>query len=373
MARPLIVFATSSAKTLGERVIDEISKIHKENDIDGKISLGEAKETVFADDSAKVEILQSVRDRDAYVLATPPDPISRRLHGFDSDLLPSKETFSREEILDLLKQFRKTVRTSNDNFRMLLAYVSALHSAETGYVTAIPTVFPDGRQENPRGREPNMARLTAEELELAGARRILTLDIHAEAVQGFFRTAHFDNLRSGKYLLQGFREQYEAEHKNYESLSVLSPDKGGNERSQYYADKLRVPLVFSYKKRDRAKANVVEEVIIIGDVKDRDILIPDDMVDTGGTIDKVARAARDYGAKEVYLLCTHPILNHPATDLLQKLHADGILKCLIASDTVHHGAAYLAQKPWFKEVSLAPLIARAIYNLNEGRSISKLL
>jgi len=374
MSRKLSIFTTSSARTLGERVVAEINKIFNEDDIDHRVSLGQAKETVFADDDVKVEIEQSVRDRDVYVIASPPDPLSRRLHLDLDGTIGTADSFTRDEVIGLLRDLRKNHRISNDNLRMLLAYIAALHGAEADRVTALPTLYPGGRQERPRGREPNMARLTAQELEAAGAYRVVTLDIHQEAVQGCFRTAYFNNLRAGRYLMKGFLEDYHRDHPTLEQLSVVSPDAGGTERARYFAKTLgNVPLVVSDKRRDHTSAHRVEEIVIIGDVSGRDVLIPDDMIDTGGTIAKVALAVRERGARDIYLLCTHPLLNDPATATLQKLYGDGVIKRVITSDSIHHGQPYLDQNPWLKEVSVAPLIARAIYNLNEGRSVSRLL
>ncbi len=374
MHRKLSIFATSSAKTLGERVIAEVNKIFEDADTDHRIILGKATETVFADGEVKVEIGESIRERDVYVLASPPDPISRRLHIDLGDFLPPDTgQFSREDVFALLHRFRKGSSSTIDNFRMFLAYIATLYRTDADRITAIPTFYPGSRQERPRGREPNMARLTAMELESAGAYRVMTLDIHSEAIEGFFRQCRFENLRAGRYLIEGFLAEYLSDHPTLENLSVVSPDAGGTERARYFAKQLRAPLVVSDKRRDHSKVHTVDEITIIGEVRGRDVLIPDDMIDTAGTIDKVARAVRQQGGKDIYLLCTHALLNDPATERLRKLYDEGIMRLLIASDTVHHGQAYLTCHPWLKEVSVAPLIARAIYNLNEGRSVSRLL
>ncbi|MBI4149915.1 ribose-phosphate pyrophosphokinase [Candidatus Woesearchaeota archaeon] len=373
MVKKLSVFATSSARTLGERVVAEINKLFEEDDIDHAIHIGKVKETIFADDEVKAEILQSVRGRDVYIIASPPDPISRKIHLSIDGLLPPGDQFYRNEVLGFLGKLREIHRTTNDNFRMLLAYITALDRAEAARVTAIPTIYPNARQERSRGREPNMASLTAQELEVAGAYRVVTFDVHAEAIEGFFRTTHFNNLRAGRYLLDGFREEYMKSHQDYGELSVVSPDAGGTERARYFAKQLQCPLVVSDKRRDHSRAHNVEEIILIGEVNGRDILIPDDMVDTASTVEKVARAIRAKGGRDIYLLCTHALLNDPATGRLQKLYQEGIIRLLLASDTIYHGEAYLQQNPWLKEVSVAPLIARAIYNLNDDRSVSKLL
>jgi ribose-phosphate pyrophosphokinase len=208
-------------------------------------------------------------------------------------------------------------------------------------------------------RVPITSKLVADLITVAGADRVLTVDLHAGQIQGFFDIP-VDNLFAAPVLLEDLRRRFSADH-----LVVVSPDAGGVERARAFAKRLDAGLAIIDKRRE--KANVSEVMHIIGDVAGRDAILLDDMVDTAGTLANAARALRDNGARRVYAACTHAVLSGPAVERL----VGAPLEELICTDTIPLSEEARACGK-IRMLSVAPLLAEALRRITECGSVSSL-
>ena len=253
---------------------------------------------------------------------------------------------------------QSTCAPVNTNMMELLIMIDALKRASAGRITAVIPFYAYARQDRKsKPREPITAKLVADLITTAGADRILTMDLHAPQIQGFFNIP-VDNLYAMPIISKYFLE------KNLSDVVVVSPDVGGVTRARNLAFKLNAPLAIVDKRRP--KANVAEVMNIIGDVEGRNCIIIDDMVDTGGSVANAAKALVDMGAKEVYVACTHPVLSGPAFEKIN----NSVIKELIVTDTIPLPKDKHSDK--IKVLSVAPLFAEAIHRIYEGLSVSKL-
>ncbi len=215
-----------------------------------------------------------------------------------------------------------TCAPANDNLMELLIMVDALKRSSAKSISAVIPYYGYARQDRKAApRVPISAKLTADLLEAAGIHRVVTIDLHAAQIQGFFNIPA-DNLFGSILFVDYIRS------KNFKNPIIASPDIGGVARARSYADKLGYDLVIVDKKRE--KANVSEVMNIIGDVKDKDVILVDDMVDTAGTLVKAAEVLKKKGANSVMACCTHGVLSGPAYDRIEK----GVLDELVVSDTI---------------------------------------
>ncbi|MGL5751357.1 MAG: ribose-phosphate pyrophosphokinase, partial [Paraclostridium sp.] len=212
----------------------------------------------------------------------------------------------------------------NDNLMELLIMIDALRRASAGRITAVIPYYGYARQDRKaKSRDPITAKLVANLITAAGADRVLTMDLHAAQIQGYFDIP-LDHLQGGKLLANYFNQ------KNIEDLVVVSPDLGSVARSRKFANELNgdVPLAIIDKRRPQA--NVSEIMNIIGDVEGKNVILLDDMIDTAGTITNAANALKEFGVKEVYACCTHGVLSGPA---IQRIN-DSAIDELIVLDTI---------------------------------------
>ncbi len=248
----------------------------------------------------------------------------------------------------------------NENLIELLIMVDAARRASARRITAVIPYYGYARQDRKTApRTPITAKLVANLIVVAGARRMLTMDLHAGQIQGFFDIP-VDHLYAMPVFLQYIKENF-----NLEEIIIVSPDAGGVERAREYAKRLNCGIAIVDKRRPRA--NESEVMNIIGDVKDKKALIIDDMIDTAGTICKAASALMEKGAKEVYAIATHPVLSGKAVERV----ANSPLKALIVSDTIPLGedAKHLDK---IKVLSVGELLGEAIRRIHTDDSISSL-
>ncbi|HHU60494.1 MAG: ribose-phosphate pyrophosphokinase [Bacillota bacterium] len=247
---------------------------------------------------------------------------------------------------------------SAEHIMELLIMIDAMKRASAKEVCAVIPYYAYARQDRKtQPRDPITAKLLANLLTASGADRVVTLDLHAGQIQGFFDIP-VDNLKGmpiiADYLLQ----------KNLEDIIVVSPDVGGVVRSREMADRLDCQLAIVDKRRPRP--NVAEVMNIIGEVDGKTCVLIDDMIDTGGTIVNAAKALIEKGAKEVYACCTHAVFSDPAAEILQ----DSPVKELIVTDSIHLPVE--KQIPKLTLLSVAPLFAEAIRRIFEEIPVSKL-
>lgn len=287
------------------------------------ISLGRATVGRFSDGEVNVEILENVRGKDVFVL-------------------------------------QSTCQPTNDNLMELLIMVDALKRASAGRVTAVIPYFGYARQDRrPRSaRVAITAKVVANMLQAAGVQRMLTVDLHADQIQGFFDIP-VDNIYAGPILLGDIWKQ------RHDDLLVVSPDIGGVVRARALAKHLESDLAIIDKRRP--KANVSEVMNIIGEVHGRSCVIMDDMVDTAGTLCKAAQALKQRGAKKVLAYCTHPVLSGAAVSRIAESDIDE----LVVTDTIPLREEAHAC-PRIRQVSIGGLLAETMLRISNEESVSSL-
>ncbi len=255
---------------------------------------------------------------------------------------------------------QSTCQPINDNLMELLVMIDAVKRASAGRITAVMPYFGYARQDRKaRARDPISAKLVANLLTIAGADRILTMDLHAPQIQGFFDIP-VDHLLGLPIIAEYFKEKFDT----MEDVVVVSPDVGSVTRSRKVAERLDCPLAIIDKRRP--KANVSEVMNIIGDIRNKKVILVDDMIDTGGTIVNGANALIEAGAKEVYASCTHGVLSGPA---IKKI-SESAIKELVTLNTITLSEEKKIDK--IKSLSVAGVFAEAIERIYGDISISTL-
>ncbi|WP_398313520.1 ribose-phosphate pyrophosphokinase [Zoogloea sp.] len=308
----LMVFTGNANPKLAADVVRRLGK-----------SLGSATVGRFSDGEVNVELLENVRGKDVFVL-------------------------------------QPTCVPTNDNIMELLIMVDALKRASAGRITAAIPYFGYARQDRrPRSaRVPITAKVVANMLQAAGVQRVLTVDLHADQIQGFFDIP-VDNIYAAPVLLDDLEKQ------KYENLMVVSPDVGGVVRARAFAKRLECDLAIIDKRRP--KANVSEVMNIIGEVEGRTCVIMDDIVDTAGTLCKAAQALKENGAKRVMAYCTHAVLSGPAISRINESDLDE----LVVTDTIPLSDEARACKR-IRFVSIGELLADTILRISNEESVSSL-
>jgi ribose-phosphate pyrophosphokinase len=288
------------------------------------IEVGAAHVGRFSDGEVTVEINQNVRARDVFVV-------------------------------------QSTCAPTNESLMELLIMVDALKRASAERISAVIPYFGYARQDRrPRSsRVPISAKLVADLLQTAGVARVLTMDLHADQIQGFFDIP-VDNIYASPVLLGDLRL------KNYDDLIVVSPDVGGVVRARALAKQLGCDLAIIDKRRP--KANVSEVMNVIGDIDGRNCVIMDDMIDTAGTLVKAAEVLKARGAKKVYAYCTHPIFSGPA---IERIAQGDALDEVVVTNTIPLNDAGKACKK-IRQLTVAPLIAETIQRIAKGESVMSL-
>ncbi len=286
------------------------------------IPLGNAVVSRFSDGEINVQIMDNVRGMDVFVVQPTSSPVNRHLME-------------------------------------LLIMIDALKRASAARITAVLPYYGYGRQDRKvQPRVPITSKLVADLITTAGANRVLTMDLHAGQIQGFFNIP-VDNLFAAPVILDHLRT------KKFANLTVVSPDAGGVERARAFAKRLDAALAIIDKRRD--KPNVAQVMHIIGDVKGRDCLLLDDMVDTAGTLTEGASALRASGAGSISAACTHAVLSGPALKRINDSALDELLTTnTIALDSKQQECRKLTV------LSVAPIFSEAITRIHEETSLSSL-
>ena len=251
-----------------------------------------------------------------------------------------------------------TCDPTNDNLMELLIMIDAMKRASAGRINAVIPYYGYARQDRKaKARDPITAKLVADLLQAAGADRVITMDLHAAQIQGYFDIP-VDHLLGMPILVKYFKE------KNLDDLVIVSPDHGSVSRARSMAQPLDAPIAIVDKRRP--KANVSEIMNVIGEVKDKTVVLMDDMVDTAGTICNAANAMKDKGAKEVYACATHPILSGPAIERIEK----SAIKEMVLLNTIPLPPEKQIDK--IKTLSVAPMFAEAMIRVFTNTSLNGL-
>jgi len=286
--------------------------------------LGSANVGRFSDGEVTVEITQNVRARDIFII-------------------------------------QSTCAPTNDNLMELIIMVDALKRASAARISAVIPYYGYARQDRrPRSsRVPITAKVVANMLQVVGVDRVLTMDLHADQIQGFFDIP-VDNIYASPVLLGDLRAR------NYADLLVVSPDVGGVVRARAIAKQLNCDMAIIDKRRPRP--NVSEVMHVIGDIEGRNCVIMDDMIDTAGTLVKAAEVLKARGARSVYAYCTHPIFSGPAIDRIAKGSA---LDEVVVTNTIPLSQSAQACSK-IRQLSVAPLMAETIARIASGESVMSL-
>ena len=309
----MMVFTGNANPELAKKVV---AQLH--------LTIGDATVGKFSDGEITVEINENVRGKDVFV-------------------------------------FQSTCNPTNDNLMELIVMVDALHRASAGRITAVVPYFGYARQDRRvrSARVPITAKVVADMMVGVGVNRVLTVDLHAEQIQGFFDVP-VDNVYGSPVLISDIMLQ------NYENLMIVSPDIGGVVRARAVAKQLN-DLDLAIIDKRRPKAGVSQVMHIIGDVKDRTCILVDDMVDTAGTLCKAAEALKEHGALRVIAYCTHPVLSGAAIDNINKSQLDE----LVVTDTIPLSREALGCSR-IRQLSMANLLAESIRRVNNEESLSAL-
>lgn len=308
----LKIFSLSSNRPLAEKIAEAVG-----------LELGKISISRFSDGEVKVNVEESIRGAHVYIVQSTSDPV-------------------------------------NDNLMELLIMIDALRRASAKTINVVMPYYGYARQERKaQSREPITAKLVANMITIAGADRVLTLDLHAPQIQGFFDIP-VDHLIGVPLLADYFLEK----GLFGEDVVVVSPDHGGVVRARKLADFLKSPIAIIDKRRPRP--NVSEVMNIIGDVAGKKCIIIDDMIDTAGTITLAAAALLDKGADSVYACCTHAVLSGPAVERLD----ESSIKEVIVTDSIQQPEGRHLDK--LQTISVGTLVGEAIKRIHENRSVSPL-
>ncbi len=250
----------------------------------------------------------------------------------------------------------------NTNLMELLIMIDALKRASAGAITAVIPYYGYARQDRKVApRVPITAKLVADLIEAAGATRVVSMDMHAGQIQGFFNIP-FDHLYAAPVMLEHMRRRFDGDTEN---VVIVSPDAGGVERARAYSKRLGATLGMIDKRR--VKANVAEMMNVVGEVNGKVAVIVDDMIDTAGTLSQAANALVDKGAQKVFAYATHAVLSGPAVGRIQKSPIEEV----VVSDTIPLASA-AAACPKIQVVSVATLFGEAVRRIHQADSLSSL-
>lgn len=248
----------------------------------------------------------------------------------------------------------------NNNFIQLCLMIDALKRASAGRITAVVPYYGYARQDRKVSpRAPISAKLMADFISVAGADRVVTIDLHAGQIQGFF-DCPVDNIFAVPVMMGFLKELRD------ESLVIVSPDAGGVERARHYAKRLNAPLAIVDKRRD--KPNQAQAMHVIGDVEGRVAVVVDDMIDTAGTLCAAADVLMNYGATRIIACASHAVLSGPAID---RINATDTLSQVVVTNTIPLGDK-LERCPKLRVMSVAALLGKTIHNIHTGSSVSVL-
>lgn len=334
----LSVMACKSGRPFANRIVAELNEFAKSATRNKEYRLVNSEEVTFPNGEIKTVINENIRGNDIYIVQAIDDPVSEA--------------------------------TVNDNLMAAMTATHACYQSDADHITVVLPQFPYSRQERRKTREAITAKLVANMLESAGAGRVITLDIHSEAIQGFFNKAKLEDLHASRVFLDYLQEIICIDPTN---MAVTSPDVGSVERARFYSKTLGMDLVIVDKARDYTKVSSIESMRLVGNVKGKDVLLVDDIIATGGTLVNALELLKDKGAEKITVLASLPFFSGSCKDKLDRAHHDDLLHLVIGTDAVFHGKHFVEHTPWYSEVSVAPLYARVIHNINMRLSVSELL
>lgn len=302
------VFSGNANKGLAESICRELN-----------IPLGKCEVGKFSDGEIFVNVDETVRGHDIYIIQPTCSPV-------------------------------------NDNLMEVLILIDAFKRASAGRINAVIPYYGYARQDRKtKAREPITAKLVADLLTIAGIDRVVSMDLHAGQIQGYFDLP-VDHLSGVPILAKYFKDLI------HDDTVIVSPDIGGVARARTFANLLDLPIAIIEKRRP--KANVSEVMNVIGDIKGKNAILVDDIIDTGGTITKAAQVLKDFGAEKVYACATHPVLSGPVIERIE----NSVIEKFVVTNTIPLTEDKKIEK--IEVVSIAPIFAEAIRRIHENESVS---
>lgn len=312
MLDKISIFSGNSNPALASKICESLN-----------VPLGAARVRRFSDGEVMVEINENVRGRNVYIV-------------------------------------QSTCSPTNDNLMELLVMTDALKRASAATITAVIPYYGYARQDRKAApRTPITAKLVADLITTAGINRVVTIDLHAGQIQGFFNIP-VDNLYAAPVMLDYLKNRFDGQE-----IVMVTPDAGGTERARAFAKRLSCSLAVIDKRR--TGPNVAEVMYLIGDVKGKIAVILDDMIDTAGTLTQAAKALKENGASSVYACATHGVFSGPAIERIN----DSVIEEVVCTDTIPNEAKGESASK-FKVLSVAELLAEAIRRIHEDESVSSL-
>lgn len=302
------IFSGNANRDLAEKICSELGE-----------TLGDGTASKFSDGETTVSINETVRGADIFVI-------------------------------------QPTCAPTNDNLMELLILIDALKRASAGRINAVIPYYGYARQDRKsKAREPITSKMVANLITVAGADRVISMDLHAAQLQGYFDIP-VDHLLGGPILAEYFKKEVGKD------TVIVSPDLGGVQRVRSFANILDLPIAIIEKRRP--KANVSEVMNVIGDIEGKNVVLVDDIIDTAGSMTKAAEVLKQFGAKKVYACCTHPVLSGPAIERIQNSQ----IEKLVVTDTIPLTEEKKIDK--IEVVSIAPIFAKAIKRIYDNDSVS---
>lgn len=330
----LKILACDSGRLFASSMMDHLIQLGGD---ESKKYFCQSQEITFANGEIKTVIDESIRGSDVYVVQLLDDPL-------------------------------KDNTSINDNLIALASAINAAYQSDAHRVTAVIPQFPYSRQDKKKGREPITAKIAGRLLEIAGAKHAITLDIHSEAIEGFFERLKLQNLHMGRILIEHVKKSIPTKR-----LMVVAPDVNSAKRGLFFSKNLSLELAIVDKVRDYSKTSSVSSMRLVGSVEGKDVLICDDMLATGGTVLSACKLLKDQGAKDIFIAVAFPFFSGDAAKNFDGAYEKGWFKKVIGTNAVFWDGNLAKEFGWYEELDVTNLFAQVVYNLHLGESVSTLL
>ena len=364
------IFAGKAGEEIGkkitnslERICDARYKILKNKKLKDRLSSVERRELYFIED-AKYEGWLNLGEREIVVYGD----------GEIKVRLPSHQNVRGRDVFLVQNWFDPSnPQNTNSNIMETFIFSETLKRAKASHVTLVLPYLSYAKQDKQKGKEPITPALLAAMFPVAGIDGLITMDLHSDQIVGFFRAneVRVENIFASPLLIDYFRTEMSEMLSNTKYLTMCSPDAGGAARAKHYAKILHTGWAIGSKNRRYDEAHVVDSINLLGNVEGCNVVVIDDQIASGGSMEEITKELKRRGAKDIYLACTHPLLIGKAKSRFDKLYP-GYFKQLVTTDTITHDKDFIEKTPWLKQISVADFLALAIYETHVEGSVSKL-
>lgn len=327
--------ACKGGSTFALKVLDHLNRFLKEENLK-PIILTKTEEVQFKNTEIKSNILESIRGKDVYII----QDVTNKSFGY----------------------------SVSDNVLALKTLINSARISNASRINVILPTFPFSRQDKPFAREGITAKMFARELELLGVNSVVTLDIHNLSTAGFFDKCVFENLKGIRDIVRYVKKSIDLEN-----LVVSSPDIGGLKRAENFASELKINLISIYKERNYKQIDKIDKMYVLGEVNEKNVLLVDDMIDTGGTLYNATKLLKEKGANEIYFACSLAFFNEPCISRFNELYENKMLSSVICTNAVYLSSDFVENTPWLKVIDVSDYFAKVIFNMHTSKSLTSLL